>query len=191
MGDLRTGSGSGKRCSAGVCKQIQHLDLTAFSHTLTDEFSEPVPVSCLLREKTGVLEGKGFQIEGEVTVGNGPLFRQVKELPLAAALIGTMVMCIQLPPLRGFFYILPDDLRIRAAEDIFSPAFQFFTVRGVDDLIIFPVVSKVHKIKILLNIIVVLRKPSPQQVNVLLRRTKTVNALCFVNRPLSEMRFTV
>ena len=46
---------SGKGSATGVGEEVQHFDRAS---GFTDLVTEPVPVSCLFREKTGVLEAE-------------------------------------------------------------------------------------------------------------------------------------
>ena len=57
MGNTGTGLSSRYGSTAGVGKQVQHLDRTA---SLLYQVREPVPVHSLFREKTGMLEAEGL-----------------------------------------------------------------------------------------------------------------------------------
>ena len=114
-----------KSCTTCISKQIQNLDRSA---SLADLVSKPVPVCCLLREKTGVLKAEGLQVECKPFVTNGPLFRQIKKFPLAPAFAAAVVMAVHVFPafmaLRG----IPDNLRVRPDQQISAPSFQFFAL---------------------------------------------------------------
>ena len=61
-------------------------------------------------------------------IGNLPLLRQIEELPLAAALVRAVIVAVQLLPVRISEGRLPDNLRIRATEDVLPPALQLVAV---------------------------------------------------------------
>ena len=86
MGNGSSGSSSSQGGSAGVGEEVQYLDGAS---GVSDLFPEPIPVGSLFREKTCVLEAEWFQIKGQIVLTmaqgilDGPLLRQVEELPLA------------------------------------------------------------------------------------------------------------
>ena len=81
-----------------------------------------------------------------MVVLNRPLLRQVKKLPFAATFITAVVMTVHLLPVFIRFWCIPDDLRVRAYKNVLSPAFKLFTAAGIDDFIIFPIISSPHNI---------------------------------------------
>ena len=81
--------------SAGVCKQVQHLDRASCA---ADSGSEPVPVCSLLRKQAGVFKTEGLQIKCEPFVANGPLLRKMEEFPLASALAAAVIVAVHFLP---------------------------------------------------------------------------------------------
>ena len=81
-----------------------------------------------------------------MVVLNRPLLRQVKKLPFAATFITAVVMTVHLLPAFIRFWCIPDDLRVWAYKNVLSPAFKLFAATGIDDFIIFPIISSPHKI---------------------------------------------
>ena len=79
MCNMCAGGGSSQSRTACIGKKIQNFD-RAFC--FTDLISEPVPVDCLLREKSGVFETEWFQMEGQIFVMEIPLLWQIKKFQL-------------------------------------------------------------------------------------------------------------
>ena len=125
MSDGSSGSSSSQCSTAGICKKIQHFDRTT---GIFDFFSEPIPVGSLFREKTGVLKTKRLQVECQIIVMNGPLLRKIKKFPFAAAFFTAMIVSVHFVPSGMFSWGIPDYLRIRANQNIFSPSFQLFSI---------------------------------------------------------------
>ena len=105
-----------------------------------------------------MLKAEGLQVKGELLSGwkgvsNLPLLRQIKELPLTTAFGTAMIMSIHLSPTLMFLRRIPDDLRIRAHQEIASPAFQLLTCGTVNDFVIFPVICYEHIFKTFLFLI--------------------------------------
>ena len=82
-------------------------------------------------------------MEGQFSVGNGPLLGQVKEFPLAAAFAAAVIMTVGLSPLSAFRCI-PDDLGVRADQSVIPPSLQLFTAGCIQHLIVLPFVSDPH-----------------------------------------------
>ena len=145
MGYMGTGFGCGTCSTACVGKKIQNLHRAI---GFLNDRREPVPVGSLFREQTGVLEAEWLQVErkAKVMVLNRPLLRQVKKLPFAAAFVVAVVMAVHLLPAFIRFWCIPDDLWVRAYKNVLSPAFEFFAAAGIDDFIIFPIISSPHNI---------------------------------------------
>ena len=123
MGDCCTCFCGSQGGSAGVGKKVQYLDGTM---GILNDLRKPVPIDGLFRKKTGVLETEGLQMEGQGFVMNAPFVWKVKELPLTATLAATVIVSVQR---FSFFYLpwcIPDDLRIGAQKNVFSPPLQFF-----------------------------------------------------------------
>src|SRR5689334_21774532 len=94
-----------------------------------------------------MLEARRLDMEFKRTVGNRPEFRQrAPECPLAAAGRTAVVMAVRLPPVAGFRGGRPNDLGIGAAQDDISPTFQFFSVAGIEQFVIFPILSHSHEV---------------------------------------------
>ena len=114
--------------TACVGEEIQHLDRAA---GISDFFREPVPVSGLLREKAGVLEAEGLELEGELLVVDAPLLWKVKKFPLSATLLAAVIMAVRMLPAVLLSWCIPDDLRVRAHEQVIAPALQLFSAGGI------------------------------------------------------------
>ncbi len=84
-------------------------------------------------------------MESQFVVLNMPFFRQVKKFPFTAAFITSVVMTVSFFPAAVALRRIPDYLRIQAYKQVFSPAFQFFSGRGINDFIIFPVFGYPHR----------------------------------------------
>ena len=145
MRDRCARAGRGQCRTAGVGKQVQHLDraVRLLRLRVTDDLREPRPVHRLLREEPGVLEAERLQQERQVqrVVADAPLLRQVEELPLAASAVAPVVVRIRLPPPRVRFLRGPDNLRIRAHQDIVAPALQFLPARRIEHGIFLPLIG--------------------------------------------------
>lgn len=85
------------------------------------------------------------QLSGRKRIADGPLLRQIKKLPLAAALTAPVVMCVDPSPF-GPLCGVPDDLWVRPLQDVLSPSFELVAVRGVDYFIVSPFICKIHDI---------------------------------------------
>ena len=126
--DSRACLGCCKGGTACVGEEIQHLDRAA---GIFDFFREPVPVCGLLREKTGVLEAEGLELEGKLLVVDAPLLWKIKKLPLSATLLAAVIMAVRMLPAVLLSWRIPDDLRIRAHEQVIAPALQLFSTGGI------------------------------------------------------------
>ena len=76
-------------------------------------------------------------------VFNCPLLRQIKKLPVSAALGAAVIVSVQLLPalvLRG----VPDDLRIRPPQDIRTPALQLLPITRIQYFIVSPSICNLH-----------------------------------------------
>ena len=124
--------------AAAVGKEVQHPHRAVGRRHL---FPDKVPVGSLLREHAGVLEVHGLHVEGQVVpVANLPPLGQLMVRPVSAAGIGADIAGIVLFPLGGGMGRAPDDLGIRANQNVFSPALQALAVRGIQHLIILPLI---------------------------------------------------
>ena len=95
MRHRRADRGCGDGCASGIREQIQHADRAFITGPAppavfpADEAGEPFPVDCLFRKQTGMLEGKRFEMEGQIRrsqpVRDLPLLRQISEFPFTAA----------------------------------------------------------------------------------------------------------
>ena len=141
MCDRSSGSSCCKSSPACVGKKIQNLD---GSSCFTDLVAKPVPVYGLFREKSCVLEAKGFQMEGQILVMEIPLLGQIKKFPLAAALGAAVIMCIHLAPSRLCLGGIPDYLRVRTHKEIVSPSLQLLTTGSINYFIFFPAICNPH-----------------------------------------------
>ena len=84
-------------------------------------------------------------MEGELLfnwkrVVNGPLLRELKELPLATALGTSMIMAVFGAPTLLSFWSVPDDLWVWANQELVAPTLQLFSLGTIDNLIVFPVI---------------------------------------------------
>ena len=77
---------------------------------------------------------------------NGPLLRQIEELPLAAAACAAVIMCIRLLPSGKISGSVPDNLRVRTNQQVFSPVLQLLALDGVNNSVVFPMVSNPHNL---------------------------------------------
>ena len=125
-------------CAAGIGKQVQHpYGAARRGHP----FPNKVPVGRLLREYAGVLEVHGLDIKGQIVpVLDLPALRQMMVRPVSAPCRGTDIAGILLFPHRIAMRGAPDNLGVRANQDVFSPALQPLPVRGIQDLIILPLI---------------------------------------------------
>ena len=130
-----------KSCTTCISEQVQHLDRSV---SLTDLVSKPVPVCCLLREKTGVLEAEWFQMERKLLVMKIPLLGQIKELPFTASLGAAVIVCVHLAPSWLCLRCIPDYLRIRTDKEIFSPSLQFLAAGSINYFVFFPAICYPH-----------------------------------------------
>ena len=94
-----------------------------------------------------MLESHGAEDELEiVSVADVPLSGEVILDPCSATRMGAAVDAVgALPQGRGGA-ILPDDLRVGTDEDVFPPPLQTLAVGGVDEFVVFPVISDPHDI---------------------------------------------
>ena len=83
-------------------------------------------------------------MEGEVFVMEVPLLWQIKKLPFAAAFFASVIMSIHIMPATACLRGIPDYLRVRSDQDIFSPSFQLLTAGSVNYFIFFPVICNPH-----------------------------------------------
>ena len=143
MSDLRPCRCGRKGGAAGVGEEVQYFDGTSGA---ADLLGEPVPVGGLLGKEAGVLEAERLQVEGQGAVTNLPLLRQAEKLPLSAALFAPVLVSVHVLPPAGILRGVPDDLGIRADEDVAAPSFQLLSFRTVYDFIIFPIICNPHSI---------------------------------------------
>jgi hypothetical protein len=92
-----------------------------------------------------VFEAEGFQVEGEMLIMKIPLLGKIKKLPFSAAFFASVIMGVHIFPAPAYLWGIPDNLRVRTDQDIFSPAFQFFSAGGVNYFIFFPLICNPHK----------------------------------------------
>ena len=141
MGNLCAGSSRCKSCTSCVGKKIQYFDRTS---CIADLVTKPVPVDCLLRKQSGMLEAEWFQVEGEMFIMEIPLLRKIKKLPFAAALFAAVIMCVHVFPAPAYLWGIPDNLRIRTDQGVFAPALQLFTTGSINYFVFFPVICNPH-----------------------------------------------
>ena len=141
VSDVRSGSGSRKSGSSGVGKQVQHLDRASGG---TDFFRKPVPVCRLFREESRMFKAERLQIKGQIPVMDLPLLRKAEEFPFSAAFFTSVIMCVWMIPPAVCLFSIPDYLRVRADQDVITPAFQLFPAGTVYDFIIFPTICNPH-----------------------------------------------
>ena len=141
VGNLCTGSSGSQSCTACVGKKVQHFDRTA---CITDLVTKPIPVDSLLWEKSGVFETERFQMESKIFVMEIPLLREVKEFPFTAAFFASVVVGVHVFPSTAYLRSVPDNLRIRTDQSIFTPAFQLFSTGSVNYFVFFPVICNPH-----------------------------------------------
>ena len=99
------------------------------------------PVGRLLRKQARVLEARRAHVEFQPVQTDGPLIRQFfPEIPMPAAGLGAGIGGLRLLPQLGPG-LGPDHLRVGTDQKIFPPPLQLFTLRGVQHLIILPLVS--------------------------------------------------
>ena len=139
MKNLCTAGGSGQSCAAGIGKQIQHPNRSACGgHFIPDK----IPVGCLLRKHTGMLKIHGLDIKSQIIlISDLPALRQMVVGPVAAAGRGTHISCVILLPAGVVMGGVPDHLGVRTHQGVLTPALQTLTVRGIQNLIIFPCIG--------------------------------------------------
>ena len=128
--------------TAGICKQIQQLDLSA---CVLDEIGKPIPVGRLLGEQARMLKAHGGKQEFQVAVGDHPFLGDLFFHPFAAALVTAAVDAPGLFPFGTLFFASPNDLGVGTDENMISPFFQPFTVSGVQQSIVFPIFCYKHQ----------------------------------------------
>ena len=133
---LRAGCGAGHGGAAGVGEQVEHADLSVGAGDL---LHHEIPVGRLLGEEPGVLEAGRADLEAELAVTNVPAFRQLFQVfPVSAAFGGTMIAGMGLQPEAAFLCDRPQRQRVGAPQDDVLPAFELFSVSGIDAFVIFP-----------------------------------------------------
>ena len=147
MTDRRAGGGGSQSGTAGIGKQIEHIDGPS---GVFDLLPDEVPVGGLLGEDAGVLKAHGLDIEHQLLIVDGPLFGQLAHLPVTAAGLAAVIGGVGLFP-HGAAGRLPDGLRVGAHQDLFSPALQTLTAAAVQQFIIFPVFRCPHNLVSLLQ----------------------------------------
>ena len=80
-------------------------------------------------------------MKGQLLIRNLPLLRQIKKLPFAAALAAAVIVAIHFFPAFVFFGGIPDNLRVRADQQVVPPALQFFALGAVYYFIIVPFIG--------------------------------------------------
>ena len=116
-----------------------------------DLFPDEIPVGSLLRENTCVLEIHRLDIECQIVfIMDLPAFRQMMLCPVAAAGVGADITGIITLPFGSGTGGIPDDLRIRADQNLVPPTFQTFTGSGIQNLIFFPSIGNPKHLGLLL-----------------------------------------
>ena len=114
-----SGSSGCESSTTCVSKEIQYFDR---SSCISDLLREPVPVRCLFREKSGVLEAERLQIKCQFFIMNLPLFRETEEFPFPAAFLAAVIVAVHMFPSTLGFRGIPDNLRVRTDQSVLSPA---------------------------------------------------------------------
>ena len=128
MGDGGSRFCRGQSGSACVGEKIQHPQRPLFLPYL---IGKPVPVYRLLGKQAGVLELKRFYMELQITIADGPFFRQTGKFPAAAAACAAEVVAVRTLPSGVLFIRVPDDLRVRSDQGIIAPPFQLLDRKSV------------------------------------------------------------
>ena len=102
------------------------------------------PVGRLLGKDAGVLEAHGLDVEHKVLIADGPMLRQIPDLPAAAAGLAPVVDGVCLGP-EGAAGLFPDGLRIGSHQDLLPPALQPLTAAAVQQRIVLPMFRSPHK----------------------------------------------
>ena len=116
--------GAGHGGAAGVGEQVQHPDGAS---RLADLLHGEVPVGSLLRKQPCVLEVHGLHLEPQAFIGDGPAFRQLVLVPVAAAGGGTGVAGVGGLPAPVAAVRIPDGLRVGTHQYLLIPALQLFS----------------------------------------------------------------
>ena len=74
-----------------------------------------------------MLETKRLQIKSQVFIMYLPLFREAYEFPFSAALFAAVIVSVLMLPATVVLRSVPDDLGIRANQDVFPPSLQFLS----------------------------------------------------------------
>ena len=106
--------GSGRRCRKGsaacIGEKVQHPHRAPGK---PDLFRKPIPVYRLLRKKPRMLKTKGLQLEGQISIPDGPLLRKTGKFPFASAFAAPVIITIPLFPARMPLLRAPNHLGIR------------------------------------------------------------------------------
>ena len=130
----------------------KRLSILGLSERSAAAFFMIPEVHSLLREYTGVLEGKRLEIKSKSLacrlkiIVYAPLLRESVELPLTAALCGPVIMTVIFLPSRILFVRIPYHLGIGSYQGILSPSLKFFATTAVKHGVFFPVFCDPHKI---------------------------------------------
>ena len=127
--------------AARIGEQIQNTDRASRA---LDQGATEIPVRRLLGKETRMLESHRFDAEGQVTIGDVPRLGETVLVPRAATRMTAGITCVGMTPERVFLFAFPNDLRVGTYEAVFPPQFEFFTVRGIDDGIILPLIADPH-----------------------------------------------
>ena len=143
MADLCACRRTRERCTARICKQIQHAN---GAPCIADRLLHPVPVDRLLRKQSRMLETGRAHDERQITVADLPaLGRLFAVFPLSAAGFGAVIVPVRMLPQIGQRICLPDDLRIGTDQRDIAPALQTLAGFCINQAVIRPVFCNSHR----------------------------------------------
>ena len=142
MADAGSRRGSSQGGPSGIGKQIEHIH-RLFLFPLCHLAADKIPVGRLFGKDAGVFETHGLDLKSQIFIVNVPAFRQMENLPPAAALIRAVIDGIGLFP-QGMAAPVPDGLGVRPDEDMLPPSFQSFSAAAIQQLIFLPAIGRPH-----------------------------------------------
>ena len=91
-----------------------------------------------------MLEAHRLQHKAQFTIIYIPLIGEPVYSPPSSAAFRASVYAVGIAPTGHLALAVPYHLRVRAHENVLSPAFESFAVGGVEKLVFFPVFSCPH-----------------------------------------------
>ena len=126
----------------GITQQQLQVSPFDLSGGRSDSFPDKIPVRCLFRKYTGMLKVHGLDIKGQIIlIADLPMLRELVIRPVSTAGIGADIAGVIVLPFTALVGGVPDHLGIRTNQNILSPSFQTFPIRGIQNLIILPFIG--------------------------------------------------